>query len=608
MAGELIIQKPNAIQKAILAVLNAWDRTLPWHKLPQWTVLPFIYLYFRRRMMRLNLVDVPQPPGTGTGDLPATLPDADRPLYRTADGYGNNGADAYAGTSGTTVGRNIQLIPPESRDSMGYPEPQLVAQKLLSRRAGAHTPYASGFRPAGLQLNIMAAAWIQAMIHDWQDHELDHSTTVTFADGAKHGCPLHKFKLEPTDNAAPQGSGGTAYLNPRTAWWDASFVYGQNAEAVAKARTFAGGKVRVDADMLPIDADGTVPVGDQMNSWAGVALLQDVFVREHNMIAEAIAAAEPELDDEGIFRKARLAVAAIVAKIHTIDWTVELLKTPLLKTAMNVNWNGFFGLGPNALGLVGAKKAEDYGVRFSLSEEFTSVYRLHPLLPDVVPLEGLGNKPTAKLLGTEGAAALKKDGTFLYWQSMLRYPCGALQLWNYPASMRSVPVTDEAGAVREDAGQVDLAAIDIFRDRERGVPRFNEFRRRFNLYPYKTWKEMTGGDEAAAAALEEVYGVDMEACDLLVGNLAEAKIPGFAISETSFLVFLLMASRRLETDRFLTEHYNEEVYGRTGFQWVKETSGLRDVLGRHFPDVVKELPPGESAFKPYAEMPLDAAA
>ena len=41
------------------------------------------------------------------------------------------------------------------------------------------------------------------------------------------------------------------------------------------------------------------------------------------------------------------------------------------------------------------------------------------------------------------------------------------------------------------------------------------------------------------AALEEVYGDDIEACDLLVGNLAEKKIPGFAISETSFFIFIV---------------------------------------------------------------------
>ena len=47
--------------------------------------------------------------------------------------------------------------------------------------------------------------------------------------------------------------------------------------------------------------------------------------------------------DEEIFRKARLAVCAIVAKIHTIDWTVELLKTSTLRIGMRANWYGIFG-------------------------------------------------------------------------------------------------------------------------------------------------------------------------------------------------------------------------------------------------------------------------
>lgn len=110
------------------------------------------------------------------------------------------------------------------------------------------------------------------------------------------------------------------------------------------------------------------------------------------------------------------------------------------------------------------------------------------------------------------------------------------------------------------------------------------------------------------AALQDVYGDDIESCDLLVGNLAEKKIPGFAISTTSFLVFLLMASRRLETDRFLTEHFNAKVYGETAFKRVNETKTLRDVLMRHMPDLAKELPPNESAFKPYQDMPIDASA
>ena len=106
----------------------------------------------------------------------------------------------------------------------------------------------------------------------------------------------------------------------------------------------------------------------------------------------------------------------------------------------------------------------------------------------------------------------------------------------------------------------------------------------------------------------QVYGDDLDKCDLLVGNLAEKKIPGFAISETAFMIFLIMASRRLEADRFYTEHFTEAVYGKVGMQWVNETRGMRDVLARHFPELEKEIPPNTSAFTPYVAMPAASEA
>ena len=108
--------------------------------------------------------------------------------------------------------------------------------------------------------------------------------------------------------------------------------------------------------------------------------------------------------------------------------------------------------------------------------------------------------------------------------------------------------------------------------------------------------------------LLQVYGDDVDSCDLLVGNLAEKKIPGFAISETAFMIFLIMASRRLEADRFYTEHFTEEVYGKVAMQWVSATSSMRDVLARHFPEIEKEMPPNTSAFTPYVAMPAASEA
>lgn len=82
----------------------------------------------------------------------------------------------------------------------------------------------------------------------------------------------------------------------------------------------------------------------------------------------------------------------------------------------------------------------------------------------------------------------------------------------------------------------------VYRDRERSVARYNDFRRGLLLIPISKWEDLTD-DQEAIQALDEVYGGDVEQLDVLVGLMAEKKIKGFAICETAFVIFLLMASR-----------------------------------------------------------------
>lgn len=74
------------------------------------------------------------------------------------------------------------------------------------------------------------------------------------------------------------------------------------------------------------------------------------------------------------------------------------------------------------------------------------------------------------------------------------------------------------------------------------MARYNEFRRSILLIPISKWEDLTDDNEAIET-LKDVYGDDVEELDLLVGLMAEKKITGFAISETAFVIFLLMASR-----------------------------------------------------------------
>lgn len=82
----------------------------------------------------------------------------------------------------------------------------------------------------------------------------------------------------------------------------------------------------------------------------------------------------------------------------------------------------------------------------------------------------------------------------------------------------------------------------VYRDRERSMPRYNQFRRGLLMIPISKWKDLTD-DHEAIETLREVYDDDVEKLDLLVGLMAEKKIKGFAISETAFFIFIIMASR-----------------------------------------------------------------
>ena len=140
--------------------------------------------------------------------------------------------------------------------------------------------------------------------------------------------------------------------------------------------------------------------------------------------------------------------------------------------------------------------------------------------------------------------------------------------------------------MRLNGDRVDLGTIDIARDRERGVPRYNDFRERLRKRRIKKFEDLTD-DPELAEEIRDVYDDDIDRVDLQVGMLAEPLPPGFGFSDTAFRIFILMASRRLKSDRFFTNDYSPDVYTPEGLAWV-EGNTMVDVLLRHHP----ELAPG----------------
>jgi hypothetical protein len=129
------------------------------------------------------------------------------------------------------------------------------------------------------------------------------------------------------------------------------------------------------------------------------------------------------------------------------------------------------------------------------------------------------------------------------------------------------------------------------------VPPYNLFRTRFHLRPAASFEDLTDNPQWARE-MRELYEGDINRVDLSVGLFAEPFPEGFAFSDTAFRVFILMATRRLKSDRFFTVDYRPEVYTPTGMRWV-EGNTLADVLVRHYPELEPALAGVDNAFKPW---------
>jgi hypothetical protein len=163
---------------------------------------------------------------------------------------------------------------------------------------------------------------------------------------------------------------------------------------------------------------------------------------------------------------------------------------------------------------------------------------------------------------------------------------GLVTLHNYPRFLQTFR--------RPDGHLMDLAATDILRSRELGVPRYNEFRRLLHLAAPRDFGELTDNPQWAKE-ISEVYGGDIERVDLSVGMFAERRPRGFAFSDTAFRIFILMASRRLNSDRFFTKDFTDEVYTPEGMRWIEENS-MSTVLLRHCPALRSAMRGVDNAF------------
>ncbi|MEW8317756.1 MAG: peroxidase family protein [Candidatus Thiodiazotropha sp.] len=619
---------------------------------------------------------------------------------------------------------------------------------------GSHSPdVACDYLPAPF-FNVLAAFWIQFMTHDWFSHTSEGRNSpglepvgcdseAARALGCREGDRREPSLFAQTGEPESFQHDGKAYLKraPKTtnnlvsAWWDASQIYGHDELSLKRVQRDPDdpAKLRLREGYLPLlqNCDGyskDCPVQPQWqgqeaaafaDNWnIGLSFYHNLFTREHNYFVDRFRDQQSltpagdsglrdpdqperiitysEVDDERLYQVARLVVAAEIAKIHTIEWTTQLLYDEPLFLAMNSNWFGLFNQGEdrvskvlrrildkeeNLLSRVSEKVAgwfsdssdpkranslysvlasgagifglgnnkpegmlwwkrdgwdlsdpddvnggiNHFGSPFNFPEEFTSVYRLHPLVPDLIEMrrKEQPNLIEAKVpvLETvrEGATSLMHRHGLDNWAlSMGRQRLGVLHLRNQPMFLQNLPMPHLDSETRS----IDVVALDLIRDRERGVPRFNEFRRQIGLKHLSSFDDFVDQhldkddpwrkhQEQTVSRMREIYGThkcdagkiistvqrnaagefindclghpdgtavdNIEDVDNVVGWLAEYTRPhGFAISETQFHIFIINASRRLFSDRFFTSSFRPEFYSRLGYDWVLHNGPLSE--------------------------------
>jgi hypothetical protein len=269
------------------------------------------------------------------GDLPFVV--GGRPI----DGMGNNLADPFLGSAGTALLRLSPSVYADGISAMaGAGRPNT---RVISNSIGGQV----GSMPDGNGLSGFFWAFGQLL-----DHDLD----LTFSNPAEQanipilpGDPLYDAlpdggKLVPFNRSAAVAGTGTSAGNPReqaneiTSFIDASFVYGSSDAQLALLRASGdSGRLLTSAgNLLPtngqlgIDSearnDGLRVAGDvRVNENAALTSLQTIFMREHNRLADAIKAADPDLTGDQIFHAAREIVAGEMQAITYNEFLPMLL-------------------------------------------------------------------------------------------------------------------------------------------------------------------------------------------------------------------------------------------------------------------------------------------
>ena len=499
------------------------------------------------------------------------------PGFRTIDGYGNHFNKPELGTPDMPF---LRMFGPAYEDGKETPAgAERPSARLVSNAVAAQ----AGDLPNRRGATDFLWQWGQFI-----DHDITETPTIDPPEPFDISVPAGDPWFDPDSTGAetiPLNRSYYVYRNGVreqvsgiTAFIDASQVYGSDeARAEALKKPDGSGLMNTTTsahgDLLPYNESNEENAPNMEPTWflagdiraneqAALTAMHTLFVREHNYLANLFREKHPEATGEEAYQHARMIVGA---EIQHITYTEFL---PIL-------------LGPHALPPYRGFRDE---VDPTVSNEFaTAAFRFgHSLLP-----------ATIRRVGADGKTAESGDLNLAdaFFDPSIVETDGIENLLRGLASQRCQELdTKIVDAVRNflfgppGSGGLDLAALNIQRGRDHGLPSYNEVRKSLGMRPARRFMEISP-DPGVQAALGKAYE-SPDDVDLWVGGLAEPHVPGAMVGPVFHRILTRQFARLRDGDRFYYEaalppEALRFVRGQTLAEIIRRNTGIGDELPDH---------------------------
>ncbi|XP_076059545.1 peroxidase homolog [Oratosquilla oratoria] len=503
--------------------------------------------------------------------------------YRTFDGRCNNLENPTWGSAFTAFKRRL---PPVYSDGIEAPRHGREGYELPSPRVvSGHLHRDEGFHDHAV--TIMAVAWGQAIDHDFtltgetRRESTNKEPECCTKDKSHPEClPIQVPERDPFYSlfkqrclSAARSAPGIEYgckLGPRkqinmiSSIIDANWIYGSEDDSVRRLRLHRGGLLKSlpvfrefgMKDLLPLrleDPDeGCIrpnndiycfDAGDaRVNEQLVLAVVHTIMMREHNRIATELYEINPHWDDEKLYQEARHIIVAICQHITYNEFLPMILGKEVMNDyGLILKKHGYFN-------------GYDKNVDPSMSSNFvTAAFRFgHSLLPSTIERWSPGHK----YIASQRLSHMLRQPYDLYkggWCD--HYLMGLVnQVAQAMDDAISQEVTHHLFQEPERNFGMDLAALNMQRAREHGVPSYNEFRKLCGLTPIHDFAQlMTAMSNKTVQRYSDVYR-HPDDMDLWSGGVSERPLPGSMVGPTfSCLIGLTFKEIRIG-DRFWYEN------------------------------------------------------